>query len=280
MLRNFKCLLIGLCLSYYSCVNEDLSSDDGVILTQNTAFKVTPKLTVPVALTKARIDREAINQLGLYEEHPEKMSIYELYDQSLDEVDSWTDKLWGRCCTEADMRFSEFLGFEISCDNSSKSYPFSNALDNLFATTFAFKEKENINMSVSFKADNDMYGRLKNKTIDDLIKEKDTIQRFFQISIVNGYAKSAETFTENGRIKEVELWLNGEHKCNCILLDTVAIQIIQGNFPFFKNDTIQIVPVTYYPGEKYDDVCISAIQRNLGYGANPSLDKLNKYLNY
>jgi hypothetical protein len=272
--------LIGLSFILNACSGVDLADEKVEVNQSFQEFKPEPKLPIPVAITKARLDNEALFQLGIYEDHPEKMTIYQLYDQSLDEVDSWTDKLWGRCCTEADMRFSEFLEFKISCQTTNLKYPFSNVLDNLFATCFVFNERDDVSISIGFKANNDMYGRLKNKTGFDVIGDTDTIQNYFQISIVNGYAKSEQTYTENGRIKEVELWLNGVHKCNCRLMDTVAVQIVQGNFPFFKNDLIEMVPVSYYSGQKYDDVCISAIQRNLGYGTNPELDKLSKHWRY
>ena len=280
MLRKFKYSLIGLSFILFACAGLDPVDEEGSLMQSFQEFKPKPKLPISVTKTKARLDKEALFQLGIYEENPEALNSYQLYDQTLDEVDSWTDKLWGRCCTEADMRFSEFLGFDLSCETTNVKYPFSLALDNLFATCFAFKEQENISISVSFKGDNDMYGRLTNKTGSDLIGDLDTIQSVFQISIVNGYAKSEKTYVENGRIKEVELWLNGAHKCNCLLIDTVAIQIIQGNFPYFKNDVIEMVPISYYSGTKYDDVCISAFQKKLGYGAHPNLDKLSRHWNY
>ena len=203
--------------------------------------------------------------------------IYELYDQSIDEVEAWTDKLWGRCCTEADMRFTEFLGFNIDVSKDNDQYPLTNATDNLFSTAFVFDKSPQAFFTITFNGKSNMYGRLKNQTGNDLIQETDTIQSSFALSIVNGYAKSEKTFSENARIKTVELWLNGVHMCNTVLIDSPKIQIINGNFSFFKNDVVEIVPVDFYPGSKYEDVCISAFQLSLGYGAHKELDKLSKH---
>lgn len=274
--------LLVLPIVFLCACNEELKSDTGnnLVLNQEEGDPVFyPKLAVHVPLMKAVTDHEALKQVGQYRsDKPE--SIYDLYDQSEDEVMAWTDKLWGRCCTEADMRFTEFLGFNISATVKNTRYPFSNALDNLFATAYVVQPEDSVRFNVTFDGETNMYGRLNNKVGSDLITKEDTIQSRFQMSIVNGYAKSAKTFIENARIKTVELWLNGEHKCNCRLLDKADIQIIQGNFPLFKSDQIVIIPIDYYEGEKYTDVCISAFQQSLGYGAHKKLDELSKHWGY
>lgn len=275
-----RCLLV-LCIAHVFACNDNQTTQithlDSDSLTAYLEQSIEPKDKIELVLLKAEIDTEALLHVGEYQDRKNEKSIYELYDQSLDEVEAWTDKLWGRCCTEADMRFTEFLGFNLEVSKDHSQYPFKNATDNLFATAFVMDQNTRTTLSITFDGESDMYGRLKNQTGNDLIKNTDTIQSHFEFSIVNGYAKSESAFNANARIKTVELWLNGNHMCNCRLIDTPKIQIIKGNFSFFKNDQVDIVPIEFYPGENYEDVCISAVQLSLGYSANKELDKLSKH---
>ena len=54
--------------------------------------------------------------------------------------------------------------------------------------------------------------------------------------------------------------------------------MIEGNFPLFVGDLIEFKPIDYYTeGSIYDDVCITALQVNLGYSCHPSVDeKMNE----
>lgn len=106
---------------------------------------------------------------------------------------------------------------------------------------------------------------------NSIVKATDTIVNPFRISLINGYTKSQKTFDENARVKEVELWLNGEHMCNVELQDVPDVQVIEGNFPFFKDDLVEIKPVAFYEGTKYDDVCISEMQQFLAYIIHPDI---------
>ena len=227
---------------------------------------------------KAVIDIEALEQVGQFQNEGE--GLFDLYDQSLDEVEAWTDKMWGRCCTEADMRFTEFLGYTYKIDIDNSTYPFSNAEDALFSTAFVLDELGQNAITLEFDCNTNMYGRLGEKKACELIADSIPIQEVFELSLVNGYAKSQKTFDENSRIKEVEIWRNGEHMCNCSLLDTPKIQIIKGNFSFYKNDVVKLVPISVWKGTKYEDVCLSALQMSLGYSANPELEKLRKHWKY
>jgi hypothetical protein len=255
-------------------VNEghfDTADRSAVIFESDKEKAQLPKL-------RAVIDQEALQQVGEFQS--ENQSLFELYDQSVDEVEAWTDKMWGRCCTEADMRFTEFLGYTYKVDIDNDSYPFSNAKDPLFSTAFVVNDLGKNAITLEFDCNTNMYGRLGKKKACEVISDSLPIQESFELSLVNGYAKSQKTFDENSRIKEIEIWKNGEHMCNCSLLDTPKIQIIKGNFTFYKNDVIKLVPISVWPGSKYEDVCLSALQMSLGYSANSDLDKLSKHWVY
>ncbi|MEO9534184.1 MAG: hypothetical protein ABJG68_04245 [Crocinitomicaceae bacterium] len=221
--------------------------------------------------TLAIIDTQAMNQVTAYLASSAELSVWQKYDQTEDEYANWCDKLWGRCCTEADMRFTERLSYQITTSHDYKAYPFENALDPYYNTAYVFEAKDSIELKVCLDK-NENYVLGFNKAPYEKLSSKDRIHDRFQISIINGYTKTEKTFYENARIKKVELWHNGKHKCNAVILDSPEIQIIKGTFAFHKLDEVRIVPIEYYKGSKYDDVCISAIQLSLGYGANPELD--------
>lgn len=231
---------------------------------------------IKVPTFQATVDTVAMAQFTEYRENVAELSIWQKYDQSIGEYMVWSDKLWGRCCTEADMRFTEFCSYDVTTSHDYEAYPFQNALDDNLSTCYVFELKDSIAIKVKFNNDAAVYYD-GTRTVSDYIDEDMFVHRKFQMSWVNGYTKSQKTWEENARVKEVELWLNGEHKCNVTLLDQPEVQIIQGNFKFYKNDVVEIKPVSVYPGTQYDDICISAIQTSLGYGANPELDKLIDY---
>lgn len=198
--------------------------------------------------------------------------VFELYNQDVDITEKWTQKMWGRCCSEADMRFSETLDFKIDVSHEGRAYPLKNALDQDYETTFVFEEKDNVVFSVGLDKDQGLFYD-DSKLVSDKIDPADTIMSSFQVTIINGFVKSRQLYYANARVKEVELWLNGEHQCNCTLLDSPEAQVIKGCFPLFMNDKVELRPVQFYPGTKYDDICISEIQVNLGEIAHPEIDK-------
>ena len=57
------------------------------------------------------------------------------------------------------------------------------------------------------------------------------------------------------------------------LLDTPLPQEFMVDAIFRTNDKITLVPVSYYFGIAYDNVCISEIQTNLGKTALPILNE-------
>ena len=248
---------------------ETNEPETNVEVSQEPAIEEVPEKQVETFM--AEIDYEAMDEITEYYE-TDALTTIEIYNQPVDEVEKWTDKFWGRCCTEADMTFSEYISYSLSVSREGKEYPFDYALDEYYNTAYVFEEKDEVVISVKFNSQIYMYGDNETKVIDAL-SAKDTLVTPFRISIINGYVKSEKTWSENGRIKEVELWLNGEHRCNCVLQDVPDAQVIMSNFPFFKNDHVEIKPISFYPGSKYDDICISALQKNLGAITHPDLNE-------
>lgn len=256
-----------------ACNSTDNGATDSVSSVETEGVDLTNEfvdLEPSVPITQAFVDQVALDEITEYLE-VDGLSTLEIYARPVDETEKWADTFWGRCCTEADMSFTEYLSYQVTASHEGKAYPFANALDQDYSTAFVFKEADQIRINVKFNPETTSY-RSDNPKIIDLIEATDTLVNPFRISLINGYVKSENTYAENARIAEVELWLNGEHKCNCNLLDTPDPQVILGNFPLFKNDVVELKPIRFYKGSKYDDICISAIQFNLGSIGHPLLN--------
>lgn len=260
-------LRLPACNSTDRSVEEVAVGDSAQTLVEGIEQELAPALPI----TEAYVDQLAMDNITEYMDAT-GLTTFEIYNAPDDEYENWAESFWGRCCTEADMTFSEYLSYQITTSSEGKSYPFSFALDESYNTAYAFEAKDHITISVRFNAETNSY-RKDNAKVIDIVKATDTLSSPFRISIINGYVKSEKVYTENARIAEVELWLNGVHQCNCKLLDTPEAQVISGNFPFFKNDLVEIKPVKFYDGSIYDDICLSAIQFNLGDITHPDINK-------
>lgn len=83
--------------------------------------------------------------------------------------------------------------------------------------------------------------------------------------IVNGYAKNEELFKANSRVKKLKLTLDGKEEYIIELEDTMNPQLIdivykqEPSFEVFNpiEATFEILEV--YPGEKYEDTCITSL---------------------
>lgn len=81
--------------------------------------------------------------------------------------------------------------------------------------------------------------------------------------IANGYKKSEALWAANGRIKTLNLYLNGEHYAVLSLLDAYEIQTLELPAPLMlpRNErlvlTFEIVAV--YPGDRYEDTALSLL---------------------
>ena len=85
-----------------------------------------------------------------------------------------------------------------------------------------------------------------------------------RIGIINGYAKSNDTFQNNNRVKQLKLELlasadDRSQEMIVDLQDKMDVQYIVINNPIFLNSLVLTI-LDVYKGKKYDDTCISEIQ--------------------
>jgi hypothetical protein len=264
-------------LIFTSCTGQDSTEANVENTPAQTEDIITNELeeeVVPVNLFYAEIDSLSMDQIFRnWKSFTDKEEVIQNYHNGSDFIDRWSDKLWGRCCTEADMRLSEHLTLLVSTSHDSPKYPWSNTRDEDYKTAYVFEEKDSITISIRLNQNEDFYGHYGDDKLEDIISSKDTLMTRFRWSFINGYVKNVKTFEENRRIKTMQVWLNGVHECNVEVLDKPEVQQIVCDFPFFRDDEIELRPVEFYEGTKYDDVCISAIQYSLGYSLNRSIDE-------
>lgn len=221
----------------------------------------------------ATIDSVSIKEIKYYIDD-ELPSIYEYYQYEKIESEAiWSNKLFGRCCSEADLLYSELLEFDITTNVNFLKYPNLNLTDKKYNTAFTFKDSTNLEISIKLKRNNETHKYHTGFLIDDVLKTKDTILKPFRLSVVNGYVKSEQTFKENGRIKQFKVLLNDNFQGIVELLDTPMVQEFNLDFIFTKNDVVTLIPINYYKGTKYNDVCISEIQSSLSQITHFNINK-------
>ena len=82
------------------------------------------------------------------------------------------------------------------------------------------------------------------------------------LKFYNGYQKSKTTFKNNSRVKRAALYINGKHKFNLEIEDIEAAQVFElGEWLLEGEDkfTVALKILEIYPGEKYNDLCVSEI---------------------
>ncbi len=223
---------------------------------------------------KATIDSVANSEV-YYNYKKAPYSIYSYYiEGDFEDYSHWSDKMFGRCCTEADLSYSELLNFIIKANVNHKKYPFGHLSDYKYTTTYVFNQSQKMEISLQIDKRNDFHMAMTNgKNTDDILKEADTVMYPIKLSLINGYVKSKDLFYKNGRVKNMEVLVNDQSVGIVELIDTPLIQEFSINALFTKDDIITLKPLTYYKGTTYDDICISEIQSNLGYITHPSINK-------
>lgn len=265
--------LLVLLISSVSCTSADNStsenSDEAVISDVVDSAQVEQIEQPP--LFKAKVDQAAMEEVGHWVEG-EYNSTFDFYNSGMDVVERWSDRMWGRCCTEADMVLSEHLYYRVNVNREGSKYPFKNATEPDYSTAYVFKKSDSISISISMNQENTWWGQMGEMPFNELISKEDTVMGVFEYSLINGYVKSEKTYQENGRIKEMEVWLNGTHMCNVELLDLPEIQRFSTNFPLFCDDEIKLIPISYYDGSSYDDICIAAVQTSLSFQCHDNIN--------
>lgn len=94
--------------------------------------------------------------------------------------------------------------------------------------------------------------------------ELDGFMRYSEICIVNGYAKTRQTWEENGRVKKLLLYVEGRPYAYLELEDTVQpqyfmlpeddIKVINGGMLEARFEIVEV-----YPGSKYEDTCLTGL---------------------
>lgn len=200
------------------------------------------------------------------------LSIYDCYrKEELGDYMTFAEKMFGRCCSNTDLRFTENLYFKISSNFSNEKYPIENISDTQYLTAFVFQPNSKVKMKLQIDLDNSfLQGRYSNRS---LLHSNDVIMNPIKLSLINGYVKSEELFYKNSRVKELNVYVNGQYIESITLIDTPLIQEFQVDAIFSATDSITLEPKTYYRGTEYSDVCISEIQTNLGRIALPDLNE-------
>ncbi|EZH73413.1 hypothetical protein ATO12_15855 [Aquimarina atlantica] len=270
-------ILLLVCIACNSNKKKDINIPviDAIKIDTSTTI-ITSKLDEKQKITIATIDSVSINEIEQFTDK-ELSTIYEYYQhEKIDEVAIWSEKLFGRCCTEADLDYSELLFFDITTNSMNKKYPFENLSDKTYRTTFVFEENENTAISIRLNRNNKWHKTQTNLLVDDVLKTNDTILYPFRLSIVNGYVKSDKTFKENGRVKKIKVFLNNNYQDTVQLQDTPLVQEFNLDFIYSKNDVVTLMPISYYKGTKYSDICISEIQSSLSRITHPSINRKYK----
>ena len=80
------------------------------------------------------------------------------------------------------------------------------------------------------------------------------------IMFVNGYAKTAQTFRANGRVKRARIETSGGTVRTVTLKDTAEMEAIK--IPPARVSWIKLTILEVYPGERHADTCISKFYFN------------------
>lgn len=217
-----------------------------------------PKSNLPTV--KAKLDRTAIKELTEHTKEKGYASIFGYYQYRKGEkdYDVWTEKMFGRCCTEADLQYSETLGWSITSDIDNPKYPVAQLTDTWFTKAYAFKESQQ--PKIELRADLESKILHGSKSHNDILKSKDTIAYPLELSLVNGYTKTVQLYKDNGRVKALNVFHNGQLNCVVELMDTPEIQRFSLDLAFLKEDVVTLQPISFYKGIMYDDVCLTEIQ--------------------
>ncbi len=80
------------------------------------------------------------------------------------------------------------------------------------------------------------------------------------LSFVNGYAKNAQTFRANGRVKRARIDTSGGYSREVTLKDTAEFESIK--LPPSRITWIKLTILDVYPGSRHADTCISKLYFN------------------
>ncbi|MFK7786986.1 MAG: hypothetical protein AB8B56_17830 [Crocinitomicaceae bacterium] len=225
-----------------------------------------------VSLTIATIDSATIEEIQFFVDD-ELPSIYDYYQlEKDDDYTTWSERLFGRCCSNADLSFNENLYLKVKPMNSGiEIRPIS---DSRYLTSFSFNPEDRVEISIALNLEHSyMKGEYSN---EKLLFSEDTIMHPIRLSLINGNVQSAAAFQTNGRVELLDFYINGKFLTTIQLLDTPLVQRFEVGGLFRVSDEIKLVPKTYFAGDS-NQICISEIQTNLGCSA---VQRLNDRFNF
>ncbi len=82
-------------------------------------------------------------------------------------------------------------------------------------------------------------------------------QKIGSLIVVNGYAKTPQTFRANGRVKRVQIQTSGGHTTTATLKDTSNTEVIK--IPAAEVSWVRLTILEVYPGNRHSDTCISKL---------------------
>lgn len=259
-------ILIGfLILCVLGCSDSSTTKTDASEINKQPSMPTQQTTTISSGPTtiKAKLDMAGNRELIVGRQDNPFKSVFEAYQFRKDneDYDVWSEKLFGRCCTEADLLYSETLMWQITSDIENPKYPASQLTDTWFTKAYVFKENQqpkiNIRLDLDRKSLRESYG---SKSHKDLLKSEDTIAYPLDLSLVNGYTKSLDLYKDNGRVKAMNVFHNGNLKAVVELMDSPEIQRFSLQLAFMKEDVVTLQPISFYKGLRSDDVCLSEIQ--------------------
>jgi len=84
-----------------------------------------------------------------------------------------------------------------------------------------------------------------------------------QIEVLNGYIKSDTLWKENGRVKSLKMYKNGEPTAILMLEDTKKMQVFDiGYIPLGQETKLKFEILDVYKGSKYEDTVITELEFN------------------
>ena len=176
-------------------------------------------------INNVKIDSVSVFEIKRFAEK-EYASIFGYYnEEKTGEESTWSEKLFGRCYSNSDLSFTENLFFKtmILFDDDNPSIP--NISDTQYLTPYTFKPKPKSNLQIRLSLDlkkSFLEGKYSN---ENLLKKDEIIMNPIKLSLINGNVNSKTFFYKNGRIKEMEFYINKESSIN---LEKVVIYDISG----------------------------------------------------
>lgn len=258
-----KILISGLIILFVGCSDSSSNKTEPAPTAQQSTPSPTPTAPSGPVTIKAKLDMEANRALTKGTPDTPFKSVFEAYQFRKDEedYDVWTEKLFGDCCTEVDMLYSETLKWQISSDIENPKYPVRQLTDTWFTKAYVFKETQQPKIDIRLDLDRkSIRGNYGLKSTKELLNSNDTIAYPLDLSLVNGYTKSLDLYKNNGRVKALNAFHNGKLIGVVELMDSPEIQRFNLQIAFMKEDVVTLQPISFYKGLRSDDVCISEIQ--------------------